>query len=100
MLNFLCFFVLFIAVKTDTKLTLHHMRNIFITELTNIKFTRGPLTARVEEMLKSAVIEEKKFKHSSWAGADNPLVSKCLCQQEGLITMVIYCMFEKNLFNL
>ena len=24
-------------------------------------------------MLKSAVIEEKKFKHCSWAGADNPL---------------------------
>ena len=23
-------------------------------------------------MLKSAVIEEKKFKHSPWAGADNP----------------------------
>ena len=26
-----------------------------------------------EDMLKSAVIEEKKFKHSPWAGADNPL---------------------------
>ena len=25
MLNFLCFFVLCIAVKTDSKLTLHHM---------------------------------------------------------------------------
>ena len=24
-----------------------------------------------EDMLKSAVIEEKKFKHSPWAGADN-----------------------------
>ena len=54
----------------------------------------------VEDMLKSAVIEEKKFKHSSWAGADNPLASKFWCQQEGLITMVICCMFEKNLFNL
>ena len=30
MLNFLCFFVLFNAVKTDTKLTLHHMGKIFI----------------------------------------------------------------------
>ena len=30
MLNFLCFFVLFNAVKTDTKLTLHHMGTIFI----------------------------------------------------------------------
>ena len=30
----------------------------------------------VEDMLKSAVIEEKKFKHSPWAGADNPLVPK------------------------
>ena len=25
-----------------------------------------------EDMLKSAVIEEKKFEHSPWAGADNP----------------------------
>ena len=29
-----------------------------------------------EGMLKSAVIEEKKFKHSTWAGADNPLGPK------------------------
>ena len=43
-------------------------------------------------MLKSAVIEEKKFKHS-------PLGSKLWCQQEGLITMVI-TKFKKNLFNL
>ena len=26
-----------------------------------------------EDMLKSAVTEEKKFKHCPWAGADNPL---------------------------
>ena len=26
-----------------------------------------------EDMLKSAVIVENKFKYSSWAGADNPL---------------------------
>ena len=32
------FYVLFFAVKTDTKLTLHHSRNIFIIELTKIKF--------------------------------------------------------------
>ena len=51
-------------------------------------------------MLKSAVIEEKKFKHRLWAGADNSLRSKCLCQQEGLITMVICSKFKKNLFNL
>ena len=30
----------------------------------------------VEDMLKSAVIEEKTFKHSPWAGADNPLGPK------------------------
>ena len=42
-----------------------------------------------EDMLKSTVIEEKKFKHSPWAGADNPLGPNLLCQQEGLITMVI-----------
>ena len=53
-----------------------------------------------EDMLKSAVIEEKKFKHSPWAGADNSLRPKILCQQEGLITMVICCKFKKNLFNL
>ena len=29
-----------------------------------------------EDMLKSAVIEEKKLKHSPWAGADNPLGPK------------------------
>ena len=29
-----------------------------------------------EDMLKSAVIEEKKFKHSLWAGADNLLGPK------------------------
>ena len=51
-------------------------------------------------MLKSAVTEEKKFKYSPWAGADNPLGPKVWCQQEGLITMVICCKFEKNLFNL
>ena len=50
-------------------------------------------------MLKSAVIEEKKFKHSPWAGTDNPLGPRVLCQLEGLITMVICCKFTKNLFN-
>ena len=29
-----------------------------------------------EDMLKSAVIEEKKLRHSPWAGADNPLGPK------------------------
>ena len=29
-----------------------------------------------EDMLKSEVIEEKTFKHSPWAGADNPLGPK------------------------
>ena len=29
-----------------------------------------------EDMLKSAVIKEKMFKHSPWAGADNPLGPK------------------------
>ena len=29
-----------------------------------------------EHMLKSAVIEEKTFKHSPWAGADDPLGPK------------------------
>ena len=28
------------------------------------------------DMLKSVVIQEKKFKHSPWAGADNPLGPK------------------------
>ena len=37
MLNFLCFFILFNAVKTDPKLALHHMGKIFIIELTKIK---------------------------------------------------------------
>ena len=53
-----------------------------------------------EDMLNSAVIEETKFKHSLRVGADNPLGPKILCQQEGLITMVICCKFKKNFFNL
>ena len=53
-----------------------------------------------EDMLKSAVIDEKKFKFRPWAGADNPSGPKFWCQQEGLITMVICCKFKKNLFNL
>ena len=48
-----------------------------------------------EDMLKSAVIEEKKFKHSPWGGAGNPLRPKFLCQQEGLITMVICCKLKR-----
>ena len=52
-----------------------------------------------EDMLKSAVIEQKTFKHSPWAGADNPLGPKFWCQQVGLITMVICCKFRKNPFN-
>ena len=50
-------------------------------------------------MLKSAVIEERKFKHSRMLGADNPLGPKCLCEQESLITMVVCCKF-KNLHHL
>ena len=52
-----------------------------------------------EDMLKSAVIEEKKFKHSLRIGADKPLEPKFSCRQKGLITMVIFCKFKKNLFN-
>ena len=52
-----------------------------------------------EEISKSAVIKEKKFKHSPRLRADNPLGPNFLCQ-EGLITMVICCKFEKNRFNL
>ena len=62
--------------------------------------TTGPIITHLsaEDMLKSAVIEEMKFKHSPRIGADNPSEPNILCQQEGLITMVIY--FKKNLFNL
>ena len=38
MLNILCFFVLFNAVKTDTKLTLQLMEKMFIIYLIKIKF--------------------------------------------------------------
>ena len=51
-----------------------------------------------EDMLKSAVIEEKKFnKHSPWAGTDNPMGPKFWCQHEGLITMVICCVWKESL---
>ena len=33
-----------------------------------------------DDMLKSEVIDEKKFKHSPWAEADNPLGPNFLCQ--------------------
>ena len=52
------------------------------------------------DMLKSAIIEEKTFKHNPWAGADNPLGPKSLCQQDSFIIMVICCKFEKNIVNL
>ena len=52
-----------------------------------------------EDMLKAAVTEEKKFKHSPRVGADNPLGPK-FCQQEYFITMVICCKFKTNLFDL
>ena len=32
-------------------------------------------------------------------GADNPLGTKLLCQQEHLVTLVICCSFKKNLFE-
>ena len=64
------------------------------------KLTRGPLDLSAKDMLKSVVIEEKKFKHSPRVGADNPFGPKFWYQQEGLITMVICCKFKKNLFNL
>ena len=43
---------------------------------------------------------EEEVKHSHWAEADNSSGPKVLCQREGLITMVICCKFNKNLFNL
>ena len=41
MLIFLCFIILFNAVKTDTKLTLHHMGKILIILLIKIKKLDG-----------------------------------------------------------
>ena len=46
-------------------------------------------------MLKSAVIEEKKFKHSPRVRADNPFGPKFWYQQEGLITRVICCELKR-----
>ena len=43
MVNFLCFVVLFTAVKTDSKLTLHNKGKIFILYLTEIKLKYGGL---------------------------------------------------------
>ena len=37
--------------------------------------------------------------YSPKAGADNPLGTKVLCQQEHLVTLVICCKFQKNLFD-
>ena len=40
------------------------------------------------------------FLHIALVGADNPMGPKFWCQQEGLITLVICCKFQENLFNL
>ena len=56
-------------------------------------------------MLKSAVIEEKKFKHCPWAGADNPLAPKSTgrphhcghllqVQKESLQPLTLYTSFH------
>ena len=37
--------------------------------------------------------------YSPGAGADNPLGMKFWCQQEHLVTSVICCKFQKNLFE-
>ena len=37
--------------------------------------------------------------YSPKAGADNPLGTKFLCQQEHLVTLVICCKFQNNLFE-
>ena len=37
--------------------------------------------------------------YSPGAGADNPLGMKFWCQQEHLVTLVICCKFQKNLFE-
>ena len=52
-----------------------------------------------EDILKSAVTEEKKFKHSPSAGADNPLGPKFWCQQEGLSLLSFATSLKKNLFE-
>ena len=60
--------------------------------------TRGPLVLyrSPEDLLNSAVSEEKKFKHSFRVGGRQPIRAKNLCQQEGLITVVICCKFKKK----
>ena len=37
--------------------------------------------------------------YSPGAGADNPLGTKFCCQQEHLVTSVICCKFQNNLFE-
>ena len=53
-----------------------------------------------EDMLNSAVIEEKKFKHNLRVGGRQPIRAKNIMSTGGLITMVICCKFKKNFFNL
>ena len=51
-------------------------------------------------MLKSAVIEEKKFKHSPRVGADNPFRAKIFMSTGRPHHYGHFCKFKKNLFNL
>ena len=93
--------------QTGVELVVNKVKKNVVVFPVTCQETRGPLVLwsyiahlSAMVMLKSAVIEEKKSKHSPWAGVDNPLGPKFLCQQEGLITMVICCKFKKNLLNL
>ena len=54
-------------------------------------------TALPSDFMHSFFFHDFIHVHSPWAGADNPLGPKFLCQQEGLIAMVICCKFKKKI---
>ena len=73
-----------VKIKTLIFFFRHEQQDFFLRE-TSAKFLRDEKPEdhwsciahlSAEDMLKSAVIEENKFKHSPWAGADNPLGPK------------------------
>ena len=86
-----------------------HFMHFFSRFYTCIKFLQKPLvTSVISYKFQKNPCEVSFYTHffhdfihvySSGAGADYPLGTKFWCQQEHLVTSVICCLFQKNLFE-
>ena len=94
MLNYLCFFVLFNAVKTDTKLTLHHMRKMFIISLTKIKFKIWRVT-----FLKGFFTIKKDWDGLPFFSQETIYHVHTEMRQSLVLNLNYYCMTEQPVIN-